>query len=60
TMLPVWSIVIVLSLQCSGQTSNICGFSSMCTCSTGQNDAASRTIYSVACLSVPFYKFPSE
>ncbi|XP_023017908.2 uncharacterized protein [Leptinotarsa decemlineata] len=59
-MLPVWSILIVLSLRCSGLTSNSCGFSSMCSCSSGQQDASAvRTIHSVACMAVPFYKFPN-
>uniref|UniRef100_A0A6P7FHB4 Chaoptin-like n=1 Tax=Diabrotica virgifera virgifera TaxID=50390 RepID=A0A6P7FHB4_DIAVI len=31
----------------------------MCTCSSGQHDLASRTIHTVSCLSVPFYKFPN-
>ncbi|CAH1112884.1 unnamed protein product [Psylliodes chrysocephalus] len=58
-MLLVWSILIVLFLRCSGLTSNNCGFNSMCTCSSGQHDLASRTIHTVSCLSVPFYKFPN-
>ncbi|XP_057659374.1 chaoptin-like [Diorhabda carinulata] len=58
-MLPVWSILIVLFLRCSGLTSNSCGFNSMCTCSSGQHDLASRSLHTVSCLSVPFYKFPN-
>lgn len=60
TMLLVWIVLTVQIVQCYGLRSNNCGFNSMCTCSPDQYDLSARTIHSVSCLLVPFYKFPSK
>ncbi|XP_017771104.1 PREDICTED: slit homolog 1 protein [Nicrophorus vespilloides] len=54
--------LVLLSL-CSKDTSGLqtssCSFNSMCQCSPDQHDLDSRTISSITCLSVPFYKLPN-
>ncbi|KAK9891353.1 hypothetical protein WA026_014592 [Henosepilachna vigintioctopunctata] len=59
-MLVIWATLFVQIIRCYGQQTGSCNFNSMCTCSPDQHDISARTIHSVSCLSVPFYKFPSE
>ncbi|XP_074027926.1 uncharacterized protein [Leptinotarsa decemlineata] len=58
-MLLILNILIVLLFRCHGLTSNNCGFNSMCVCSPDQHDSNTKSIHSVSCISVPFYKFPN-
>ncbi|KAJ3629151.1 hypothetical protein MTP99_013564 [Tenebrio molitor] len=60
TMLLVWTSLMVQLVQIYALQSNSCGFNSMCTCSPDQHDLNSGSIHTISCLSVPFYKFPSE
>lgn len=59
-MLLVWTSLMVQLVQIYALQSNSCGFNSMCTCSPDQHDLNSGSIHTISCLSVPFYKFPSE
>ncbi|XP_045462991.1 chaoptin-like isoform X2 [Harmonia axyridis] len=58
-MLLVWIILVVQIIRCYGQQIGSCNFNSMCSCSSDQHDLSARTIHSVSCLSVPFFKFPN-
>ncbi|XP_044750542.1 chaoptin-like [Coccinella septempunctata] len=58
-MLVLWITIAVQIIRCYGQQIGSCNFNSMCSCSSDQNDISARTIHSVSCLSVPFFKFPN-
>ncbi|KAL3285423.1 hypothetical protein HHI36_019525 [Cryptolaemus montrouzieri] len=57
-MLLLWITIFVQIIHCYGQQTGSCTFNSMCLCSSDQHNISARTIHSVSCLSVPFYKFP--
>ncbi|XP_057660617.1 chaoptin-like [Diorhabda carinulata] len=58
-MLLVLSTLLTLFQYNDCFSINDCSFNSMCTCSFDEQDITTKTIHSVSCLLVPFYKFPN-
>ncbi|XP_072401202.1 uncharacterized protein [Diabrotica undecimpunctata] len=59
-MLLVLYTILIFFLRCFDCfSSSDCSFNSMCSCSLDEHDSTAKTIHSVSCLSVPFYKFPN-
>lgn len=59
-MLFFWVTVLIQLMRCCCSHQGSCSFNSMCSCTSDQHDLNSRSIQDVSCISVPFYKFPSE